>query len=176
MIRTWLGTSWEESALVVVSTIAVFASVIVYIRMAGLRSLAKMSSFDFAMTIAVGSLIGSTASSSSVTLANGLLAIAVLFLAQVVIATGRRRVGLGKVVDNQPIVLMIGTEMLDENLRRTRLTRDDLWAKIRQANVLDPSTIQAVVMETTGDVSVLHGDTPLHPDVLSGVEDAHRVH
>lgn len=176
MIRTWLGTSWSESALVVISTVVVFGAVITYTRMAGLRSLAKMSSFDFAMTIAVGSLIGSTASSSSVTLANGVLAVGVLFVVQVAVAVGRRRLGWGRVVDNQPVVLMIGAEMLDDNLRNARLTRDDLWAKIREANVLDPSTIRAVVMETTGDVNVLHGDGPLHPDLLSGVEDADLVH
>ena len=37
------------------------------------------------------------------------------------------------------------------------------------ANVLQMSTVRAVVLETTGDISVLHGDGALHPDLLYGV-------
>ncbi len=176
MIRTWLGTSWGESGLVMLSTLVVFGVVILYTRLAGLRSLAKMSSFDFAMTIAVGSLIGSTSSSSSVTLANGVIALAALFLIQAGIALARRRLGLGGVVDNQPVLLMVGSKVLEDNLGRCRLTPEDLWARVREANVLDPSTIAAVVMETTGTISVLHGDGPLDPDVLCGVADADQIH
>ena len=38
------------------------------------------------------------------------------------------------------------------------MARSDLVAKLREANVLDLKQVRAVVLETTGDVSVLHGD------------------
>jgi uncharacterized membrane protein YcaP (DUF421 family) len=53
------------------------------------------------------------------------------------------------------------------------MTRSELRAKLREANVLEWSQIRAVVLETTGDVSVLHGDeggTPLDPSLLEGVD------
>ena len=49
-----LWTTWTDAGIVVVSGLAVLASVIVVIRVAGLRSLSKMSSFDFTVTVAIG--------------------------------------------------------------------------------------------------------------------------
>jgi uncharacterized membrane protein YcaP (DUF421 family) len=62
-----------------------------------------------------------------------------------------------KVVDNEPLLLMVGPRMIAENMSKTRVSEDDLWAKIREANVIDPAQLRAVVMETTGTISVLHG-------------------
>ena len=57
-------------------------------------------------------------------------------------------------------------------MRRAHVTRDDVRAKLREANVLDYSQIRAVVFETTGDVSVLHtdqADRELASDLLADV-------
>ncbi len=172
MIGTWLGTSWEQALLVVVSTVGIFVGVITYTRIAGLRSFSKMSSFDFAMTVAVGSLMATTAATASASLANGLIALAALYGVQVLVAALRRRAAFGRIVDNRPILLMRGDDVLHENLHRARVTEGDVRAKLREANVLDQSEIRAVVLETTGDVSVLHGDGPLDPSLLDGVRGA----
>lgn len=39
-----------------------------------------------------------------------------------------------------------------------KVTESDLRAKLREANVLELSQVQAVVFETTGDIAVLHSD------------------
>ena len=52
---------------------------------------------------------------------------------------------------------MKGPEVLEDNLKRSRVTLGDLRAKLREANVTDLSQVKAVVFETTGDISVLHG-------------------
>ncbi|MFN2557714.1 MAG: hypothetical protein ABR592_12780 [Nitriliruptorales bacterium] len=49
-----LGTTWATLLLAVLSTLGIFISTIVYTRITGLRSFSKMSSFDFAITVAVG--------------------------------------------------------------------------------------------------------------------------
>lgn len=175
MISERLGSSWTEIWLVVVSTAAIFASVIAYVRIVGLRSFAKMSAFDFATTVAVGSIIASTAASSSVSLTGGLVALGVLFAAQAAISVGRRVIALEKVIDNRPIVLMVGEQFLDDNLRRTRVTRLDVLAKLRETNVMDLASVRAVVLETTGNISVLHGEGPLDLSLLEGVRDGDRV-
>lgn len=51
---------------------------------------------------------------------------------------------------------MRGSEILDDNLKEAEVTHDDLRAKLREANVTQLSQVKAVVMESTGDVSVLH--------------------
>jgi uncharacterized membrane protein YcaP (DUF421 family) len=51
---------------------------------------------------------------------------------------------------------MDGATILEDNLRKARVTRGDLRSKLREANVTDLSQLKAVVFETTGDISVLH--------------------
>ncbi len=169
MIRTWLGTSWAEVGLVVVSTTTIFAVTIGYARAAGLRSFSKMSSFDFVMTLAVGSIVASVAVTSSVSLVNGAIGLATLFAVQMLIGRLRRFARFVRVVDNTPVLLMVGERYLLDNLSASRVTVADVKAKLRAANVLDYSTVRAVVLETTGSISVLHGDCALDPDLLEGV-------
>lgn len=163
----------------VVTALAIYAVLIALVRVVGLRSFSKMTSVDFAMTIAMGSVLASTILTPSPPLLQGIVALASLFAIQWVVARLRQDTDwMEDVSDNEPIVLMAGAEILRDNLERTRVTEHDLWAKLREANVLDPSEVRAVVLETTGDISVLHGEPdgmPLHPCLLRGVRDVDRV-
>lgn len=174
MVADWLGTSWQEVGLVVLSALLIFIAVIVVVRLNGLRSFSKMSSFDFAVTVAVGSLIAGVSLGSS-SLLNGIVALAVIIGSQRVIARLRRTTAIEKVIDNTPTLLMSDGRMIEQNLAKTRVTHADIRAKLREANVLDISKVRAVVLETTGDISVLHGDTDLDPDLLEGVIGADRL-
>lgn len=143
---------------------------VLFVRMAGLRAFSKMSSYDFAVTVAFGSVLAGTVLNPSTTLMQGIAAMAALFAVQWGIGLLRSRVGaVESACDNTPVLLMSEGEIQDAALRRTRVTRDDLHAKLREANVLDYGQVRAVVLETTGDVSVLHGDH-LSGDLLRGVD------
>jgi uncharacterized membrane protein YcaP (DUF421 family) len=61
-------------------------------------------------------------------------------------------------VQDTPVVLMKDGVMLGSAMRETHVSEDELLAKLRAANVLDIGFVRAVVLETTGDVSVLYGD------------------
>lgn len=165
-----LGTTSTDLVAVLISAIVVYVAVIVATRIVGLRSFSKLSAFDFAMTVAIGSIIASVGT-TTVALVDGLVAVGVLFAAQFIVAWLRRRTDLLGVVDNRPLLLMHGETVLDEHLDRARITRDDLRGRLRQANVRDLGTVQAVVLETTGDISVLAGDpdTDLDLALLEGV-------
>lgn len=160
--------SGQELAGAAIGALAIYLVVIVATRLAGLRSFSKMSSFDFAMTVAIGSLIA-TAASGQVPMVTAATGIAVLYAAQAGVAVLRRHGLLGGLVDNAPLLLMEDGAILDDNLASARLTHADLRAKLREANVTDTTRIHAVVFETTGDVSVLYGDGHFDPDLLRGV-------
>ena len=169
-----LGASWATMGTIVVSAVLVYAAVIVLTRLAGLRSLAKMSSFDFAATVAVGSTVASTALGST-PLANGLVALAMLYGLQYLVATLRRRKAFHGAVDNEPMLLMARGEILEGNLRHSRISREELWAQLRLAGVHRREQVHAVVLETTGDMSVLQGDGPFDPELLQDVRGAERL-
>lgn len=154
--------------VVVVAAIAIYLWVIAATRVLGLRSFAKLSAFDFAMTVATGSVIASVAL-GSVTLTVGLTAVAVLFAAQYAVARLRRNTTVGGLIDNQPLLLVYEGRILDDHLARARLTRTDLLSKLRGANVTEIAAVRVVVLETTGDVSVITGPGPIDPALLDGV-------
>ncbi|QNE06482.1 DUF421 domain-containing protein [Croceicoccus marinus] len=144
--------------------------VVLLVRILGLRSFSKMTNFDFVMTIAMGSLIASASQSENIPpFLQGLAAMVSLFAVQWTAA--RLRKSSDKVeaaISNTPLVLMRNGEYCEEALKATRVSRNDLVAKLREANVMDFSEVRAVVLETTGDISVLHGDH-LNESLLKGV-------
>jgi uncharacterized membrane protein YcaP (DUF421 family) len=163
-----LGASGSDLAVGAVAAIGVYLAVVVATRISGLRSFSKMSAFDFAMTVAIGSLIA-TAASGQAPLATVVVGVATLFVAQFTVAILRRRSLLHGVVDNSPLLLMEDGRVLHDNLASARVTIDDLHGKLREANVHAYASVRAVVLETTGDLSVLHGEVPLQAELLQGV-------
>lgn len=134
--------------------------VVALTRMNGLMSFAKMAPHDFAATIAVGSLLA-TAATGSIPVGQALVALAAVFATQRALQRWRRHGGT-RLTDNAPMLVMAGSQVLEDNLDAAGMSREDLWAKLREANVTHPSQVYAVVLEATGDVSVLHGDTDAH--------------
>lgn len=171
----WLTASWASVARIAVSAIVIFAWLLLTIRVTGLRAFSKMAAVDFAVTIASGAVLATTITSSTTSVAQGAVALAVLFGIQALFARLRRNDRISAVVENAPLLLMAGEQMLHDNLRAARVSVDDVKAKLREANVLRYADVRAVVLETTGDISVLHGDEPLEPDLVDGVRGADRL-
>jgi len=171
---SWIDTTWTAVTMVIITAICIYAAVIAFTRFSGLRSFSKMSSFDFAMTVAVGSLIASTILTANPPLLQAIAALAALYILQIAVAKLRRAsTFISKMVDNQPLLLMKGTKFLDKNLNSAKVTHDDLRGKLREANVTQLSQVKAVVMEATGDISVLHNEDPAHElddELLKNVE------
>lgn len=172
---TWITAEGDAVLMVVLSAVALYGLLILFTRLVGLRSFSKMSGFDFAITIAIGSVLGSVTLWQKPTLWEGAVALGALFGLQFVVGNLRRRLaGVADLLDNKPLLLMDGPEVLHDNLRRANITEADLRAKLREANVTQMEQVRAVVMESTGDVSVLHAspDAPaLDEELLADVED-----
>jgi len=152
----WFETTPQAIIAISMSTLGVYLAVILLTRIFGKRSLSKMSSFDFAMTVAVGSLIATTALSPSVSLLNGLVGLLSIYFFQLSVAFFRRWDKFRNTIDNGPLLLMKGNKILYKNLTKARLTEGDLRSKLREANVIDLKDIRAVVFETTGNIAVIH--------------------
>lgn len=174
----WITTTWESIGFVALSALGMYLGLIVLTRVAGLRSFSKMSSFDFAITVAIGSVLAGTVIAENPPLLQSLAALAILYALQIGLAFLRQRSdAIQHVVDNEPMLLMAGREILHDNLRKAQVTEGDVRAKLREANVLSLDHVHAVVLEATGDVSVLHGapDADLDLSLLDGVRDADRL-
>lgn len=169
-----LGAPWDRLMIVLVAGTVTYAVVVALTRVTGPRSLAKMSSFDFAATVAMGSTLSSTLL-GSVPLAAGALGMALLFALQFGVASARRRGLLSGIVDNSPILLMAHGEIIEDNLRHARMSRAEVWSQLRQAGVRQRSEVLAVVLETAGDLSVLRVGDDIDAELLRGIRGAEAL-
>ena len=135
----WFTASPDALLATVLSAVGIYVVLIVLVRLVGLRSFSKMTSVDFAMTVAMGSVIASTILTNSPSLPQAAVALASLFGIQFVVAFFRKRTDIAEdIVDNEPVVIMTPDGMRRDVMREERVTEDDVWAKLREANVIDP--------------------------------------
>ena len=174
-MENWITASMPILGKVLISIIAIFTVMIIITRISGLRTFAKMSSFDFASTIAVGSVLAAIILNPDQSLLKGGIALGGIIAFQTLFALLVRKSTFFKnLATNDPLLLMKDGKILYKNLEKSNVGEGDLIAKLREANVLDYSEVRAVVLESTGDMSVLHddGDNKLSDQLLEGV----RIH
>lgn len=161
------------SILILFGTVlAIFSITIIITRVFGLRTFAKMSSIDFASTIAVGSVLASIVLNADQSVLKGAIVLAAIIGFQTLFSlVVRKAEWFQKLATNKPQLLMRNGEILYENLKKCNVGKDDLIAKLREANVHSLSEVRAVVFESTGDISVLHNNdnVDLKLELLEGV-------
>ena len=141
--------------VLVVGTIA-YAVLVLFLRLSGKRTLAKLNAFDLVVTVALGSTLSSILITKSVALLEGLLALALLIFLQYAIAWLSIRSQLFRaLVKSEPTLVYHRGEFLEAALRAQRLTRDEVLAAIRSSGTADFERVAAVVLETDGSVSVM---------------------
>ena len=167
-----------EALYIAVSVVGAYAALIILTRIAGIRSFSKMSGFDFAVTVAIGSIFASIIMGKTPTLIQGIVVLAILFSCQIIFASLRHRLDFIEAIsDNSPRLIMIGQDIQMDQLSKARMTKADLMSKLREANVANFDQIKVVIAETTGDVSVIHHsqDIELTAELMTGVIGADRL-
>ena len=146
---------WSGLVRVLVVGTCAYLSLIVLLRASGKRTLAKLNAFDFVVTVALGSTLATVLLSSSVALAEGVLALALLVGLQYVVAWASvRSRRVERLVKSEPR-LLYRDGFLPEAMRRERVTADELCQSARQQGHADLAQVTAIVLETDGRFTVL---------------------
>jgi uncharacterized membrane protein YcaP (DUF421 family) len=153
----------------VVSVLA-YAFLIIVLRIAGKRSLAKLNAFDFVVTVAFGSTLATILLSKQVALAEGVLAFVMLGTLQWIISRlSICSATFSGLVRSQPRLLFEQGRYREEAMKAERVTQAEVDAAIRQAGFPHRAQVAAVVLETDGSLSVL-GGTDGGSDLLGDVQ------
>lgn len=154
--QTWFLIEWQQVVGITLSVIGFYFCLILFTRLVGLRSFSKLSSYDLAMTVGIGSILASTVLSKSTSLLQGVFAIAMLFALQAIVSIIRRKSKpIKAILDNEPIILMVKGEYIWENLKEAKLSTNDIKQILRKNGIKSKSEVFAVIMETTADMSVI---------------------
>ncbi len=158
---------------VALSAAAVFAALLVLTRLMGLRSFSKMSSMDFATTVALGAILATTILSDDTPVLVGALAFALLFGLQFVVSRLRMvSPRVERLLETSPLLLVAHGVPIRAHLDAVRMTDSDLQAKLRGGGVRQLSDVLAATLETSGDVSILLTGEPVDAWLFAGVRGA----
>lgn len=171
--ESFFSNTFFDGATVLLRTLVIgvlaYASLVVALRVSGKRTLSKWNAFDFIVTIALGSTLASVLTSKNVTLAQGVLAFALLIGLQFVITWLSVRFGwLRRLVKAEPTLLLRDGRVLHAALRRQRVTESELRAAVRAKGIASIERVAAVVLETDGTFSVI-GEADGPCSALTGV-------
>ncbi len=169
-----LGVTPLEALAVVLSAIGIYAAFFVLIRTAGQRALASWSTMDKAIVIAFGSVLGRVVLGDTPTLLAGIIGLATMF-ALFRLEAVLRRTKRGTYLSNNPILLMAGESIVQEGLKSARIEEDEVYFKLRQAGIRNFSEVALVVLESTGDVSVLRRGQLIDPVLLRLISDKSAI-
>lgn len=173
----WLVTAgWADIGRVALSAVLIYGAVIAANRINGLRTFAKMSGYDFAATVAIGSILASVTLSLSTPVTSGVAAVIAVVAGQRLLTVLRRRSPVKRLVDNAPMLLVHDGQVLPGALRRSGMAPDDVREQVRAAGAASIREVAAMVLETSGDVSVVLGDAErLDPDLFVGIRGSDRL-
>ena len=168
---TIIPRSWPAWLAVLVVVPVVYGSLLVVLRVAGKRTLAKLTVYGLTVTVAFGSLLASVISSRSFPLDAGILAFALLAGLQTLVGWWSTRSSLvAGIVTAQPTLLVSRGTVDERALRSQRLRIGDLHAAVRAAGYASVTEVLAVVLETDGSLSVIGRERDVRlTDALDGI-------
>jgi uncharacterized membrane protein YcaP (DUF421 family) len=140
----------------VVRAAVVYVVVLIYTRILGRRELSQLQPFDLIMLVVVGDLIqqGVTQNDNSVTgVVLVLSTIGMMVVLTSYLSFRFRR--LRPFLQGEPIVIVEDGKPIDANLRRERLSLDDVAEQARLNNIDSLEQIRWAVLETSGQISFI---------------------
>jgi uncharacterized membrane protein YcaP (DUF421 family) len=163
--------SWTSLGRTAATGVLAYVVLVVFLRLSGKRTLSKMNAFDLVVTVALGSTLATILVSREVPLADGLVALALLIGLQYVVAWASvRSTRFENLVKSTPSLLLLRGELQTEQLRRNRVSVDEVRAAVRTAGIPDYRHAGAVVLETDGTFSVISAEQLGPDDVLRGLD------
>jgi uncharacterized membrane protein YcaP (DUF421 family) len=150
-----LFQDWEGVVRTIFVGILAYATLVVFLRFSGKRTLAKLNAFDLVVTVALGSTLSAILLQESIAFAEGAVALALLIFMQFLVAfMSVRWKAFAKAVRSEPTLLIRKGEYCDASLRSERVTRDEALGAVRSHGGRDVGDVDFLILESDGTMSV----------------------
>ena len=152
-----------------VRTAILYLVLVLSVRLMGKRQIGQMEPSEFVVTMLLANLAAIPMQDGGIPLYSGLVPIlTVLGLELVLSGLILKSVGLRRFFCGKPVILIDNGKILQDNLRRTRVTLDELSGHLREKDVLDFQSVQYAILETDGNLSVF----PFPKEAPASAKDA----
>ena len=138
-----------------VRTLILYSLLILVIRLMGKRQIGQMEASEFVVTMLVANLASIPMQDEGIPLFFGMVPIlTVLGMELCLSALSLRSIRLRRLLCGKPVILIENGRILQQNLRRTRVTMDELTGLLRLKDVMDLRSVRYAILETNGSLSV----------------------
>ena len=148
--------SWhaiEHSAAVAITG---FIAILAIVRISGNRTLSRMNAFDFIVTVSLGSILGRSIVTPSVSLLQMVVGASVLVTMQAIVAAvGVRSHDFYTLATPPPKTLYEGGSFRVDVMRRAGVGVEEMEAAVRETGLHEIAEVDRIVLETQGQLSVV---------------------
>lgn len=154
----WDG--WEPLLRILVVGTLGYAWLVGMLRVTGPRNMAKMTPFDFVLTVTLGSAFGRVLTATEVSIVEAVAAFTVIVALQWLLAYLRQRSqAVARMVDTGPVLLYHEGEFVAKAMRRNRLAESDIHSAARESGRGSLDEVAAVVLQADGTFAVIGRST-----------------
>lgn len=141
--------------------LAIYAVVLVVVRISGRRSMAQMTPFDFVLVLIVAETTQQALLGDDFSVTNAAILIITLFLTDIGLSHLKENwPRLAKVMDGRPVLLIANGKPDEQALRLARVDMDDIMSAARSKHGLErTSQIKHAIMEADGTLSIVPVDS-----------------
>lgn len=141
--------------LAYIRTVVLYLVMILSVRLMGKRQIGQMEASEFVVAMLVADLASVPMQDNAVPLLSGVVPLLTVVGMELILSfLVLKSVRVRKLLCGKPVILIDNGKILQDNLRKTRLTMDELMSHLRQKDVLDLEAVQYVILETDGNLSV----------------------
>lgn len=154
---------------IVYRTLIAVLALFIFTKILGKRQVSQMSMFEYITGITIGNMIGYISLDTDTTWYVGLAAIGVWVL--VTLGTQFLQIKSKRArdfIDGKGRVLIKEGKLLEDNLKKERLSIDELMEQLRKRSAFKVADVEFAIMEPSGDINVLltRDNQPLTPKHL----------
>ena len=136
-------------------TMILYLVLLACVRLLGKRQIGQMEASEFVVAMLIADLAAVPMQDGAIPLLSGIVPLlTVLGLEMVMSFLILKSIRLRKFLCGKPVILIDNGKLLQDNLRRTRISLDELTSHLRQKDVLTISEVQYAILETDGNLSV----------------------
>ena len=149
---------------IVLRATAMFVLLYVLIRLLGKRELGQMTPFELVLLVVMGDLIQQGVTHNDFSLTGGMLAIGTFaFWALTLSWATYLFPKLKNALEGEPRVVVKNGKIIEANLRRDRLTRDEILSEMRLAGIGRLANVEWAILEPQGKISFISKDGAATP-------------
>jgi uncharacterized membrane protein YcaP (DUF421 family) len=140
----------------VLRALAVYLIVLLFTRVLGKRELSSLQPFDLILLVVIGDLIQQGVTQNDLSVTGIAIVLSTIGIAQVLVSyLSFRFRRMRPILQGEPVVLVENGHVIERNMRRERVTKDDLAEEARLNEIDSLEAIKWAVLETTGEISFI---------------------